>query len=442
MKARRFYLVITAFMLLFACTKDEITVVAEDNLPAISGYPIVGTNQTAFFNNSTSISAPAAGSAFYGQNAHYVGNQPSYTDNGDGTVTDNVTGLMWQQTLDQNGDGIIDYDDKLAYNEILEISSEVTTGGYADWRVPTIKEQYSLIMFSGRDISGYEGTSTEELTPFIDSDIFDFAYGDLDAGERLIDVQCATTTVSIGNMEEMVFGVNFADGRIKGYGTYLFGQPKAFNYLLVRGRTTYGINEFKDNGNGTITDAATGLMWMQDDSEVGMNWEDAIYLAENFEHAGKSDWRLPDAKELQSIIDYSRSPQTTNSAAIDPLFYSTEITNEAGEPDYPFFWSSTTHETWVDGHEGGWGIYVSFGRALGNMSEPMGSPRGEGIGMPPLDDGQAPEGEVDANWVDVHGAGAQRSDPKAGDADGYSEGHGPQGDAVRIYNYVRLVRDI
>ena len=43
-------------------------------------------------------------------------------------------------------------------------------------------------------------------------------------------------------------------------------------------------------------------------------------------------------------------------------------------------------------------------------------------------------------WIDVHGAGAQRSDPKEGDPGDYPEGNGPQGDAIRIYNYVRCVR--
>jgi hypothetical protein len=44
-------------------------------------------------------------------------------------------------------------------------------------------------------------------------------------------------------------------------------------------------------------------------------------------------------------------------------------------------------------------------------------------------------------WQDVHGAGAQRSDPKSGNPADYPTGHGPQGDVVRIYNYVRPVRD-
>jgi len=45
-----------------------------------------------------------------------------------------------------------------------------------------------------------------------------------------------------------------------------------------------------------------------------------------------------------------------------------------------------------------------------------------------------------AELLDVHGAGAQRSDPKTGDAADYAGGHGPQGDVVRIDNYVRCVR--
>ena len=47
------------------------------------------------------------------------------------------------------------------------------------------------------------------------------------------------------------------------------------------------------------------------------------------------------------------------------------------------------------------------------------------------------------NVIDVHGAGCQRSDPKDGDPEDYpSWGHGPQGDVQRVFNYVRLVRDI
>jgi len=154
-------------------------------------------------------------------------------------------------------------------------------------------------------------------------------------------------------------------------------------------------------------------MWMQDDSSTGVFWEDALAYAEGKELAGYSDWRLPDAKELQSIVDYSRSPATTNSAAIDAKFNCTQIINETGESDFPWYWSSTTHAR-DGGVSGVHAVYVAFGRSLGNMN----------------------------GWIDIHGAGSQRSDPKAGDPAEYADGRGPQGDAVRIYNYVRLVRNI
>jgi hypothetical protein len=55
---------------------------------------------------------------------------------------------------------------------------------------------------------------------------------------------------------------------------------------------------------------------------------------------------------------------------------------------------------------------------------------------------------MNGSWIDVHGAGAQRSDQKGGnfagyvyEPDGYYFAPSPQGDATRIYNYVRLVRD-
>ena len=47
----------------------------------------------------------------------------------------------------------------------------------------------------------------------------------------------------------------------------------------VRGNPAYGKNDFHDNGDGTITDRATGLMWQKADSGKGMNWEPALAYA-------------------------------------------------------------------------------------------------------------------------------------------------------------------
>jgi hypothetical protein len=368
-------------------------------------YPVVDTDQTKFYNNTSEIPRPSAEESFYGQDAHHDGNLPSYTDNGDGTITDNITGLMWQQGLPEI---------KYTFEESFEYAENSNLAGHTDWRIPTIKELYSLILFSGS--TGNQGIGG---VPYIDTDYFEFRYGDeYNPSERPIDAQYVSSNAYVETVmdgQSGVFGLNLADGRIKCY-----PQNKEFEVKLVRGSTDYGINNFQGNGNGTLTDLSTGLMWDQNGSSDGMSWEEALdYIQElnSQNHLGYSDWRLPNAKELHSIVDYSRSPGTTNSAAIDPVFSVPLIFDEEGNEDYPFYWTSTTHD---DGPYPDHAVYISFGRALGFMQF---------------------FGDSDLQLYDVHGAGAQRSDPKSGDPSDYPYGFGPQGDVIRIYNYVRPVRD-
>lgn len=390
-------------------------------------YKIVDTDQDRYYDDNIEISIPSAGQPFYGQDAQFVGHEPSYTDNGNGTITDNVTGLMWQKSADMNNNGDIDYADKMSYHEAVAAADTFSLAGYNDWRLPTIKELYSLIMFSGVDPSGWNGTNTDLLTPFINTNYFDFGYGDTGAGERIIDAQFVTSTLYVSTTmmgAETMFGVNFADGRIKGYPIGpMPGQTeeKQFYVYYVRGNSNYGINDFAGNGDSTITDNASGLMWTKNDNGTGLNWEEALDFVQQKNagnYLGYNDWRLPNVKELQSIVDYSRSPQTTNSAAIDPVFNCSSITDEGGNTNYPFYWSGTTHANMMNG---GNAAYVSFGEALGWM--------------------EVPPSSGNYTLMDVHGAGAQRSDPKQGDPNDWPHGHGPQGDVIRIYNYVRLVRD-
>lgn len=171
-----------------------------------------------------------------------------------------------------------------------------------------------------------------------------------------------------------------------------------------------------NNNDGTISDLATGLMWSEEDSKKGMNWKEALAWvqeknSENF--LGHNNWRLPNIKELHSIVDYTCSPEKTSSAAIHTDYFKcSTIINEANQEDYPYYWTGTVL---VAGGPTREACYIPFGRAMAKM---------------------------DGVWQDVHGAGSQKSDVMIGDPADYPKGHGPQGDAVRIYNYVRLVRDI
>lgn len=349
-------------------------------------FAVVDTSQSKCYNNDAVIDCPQAGEAFSGQDAQFSENPTSYTNNGDGTVTDHVTGLMWQQAMS----------DKVSYADAISGASAQTIGGYSDWRVPTIKELYSLMNFNGTDISA---SSSGTVVPFIDS-VFGFTYPDTSGGNRPINSQWVTSTEYVStvlNNDKCFFGVNFVDGRIKCYPEAAREGSDGKDYYVryVRNAdgaktSTYGVNAFSDQGNGTVKDAATGLTWAQKDSGKSMNWRSALAYCEALDTGGVADWRLPNAKELQSIVDYSRSPATTKSAAIDPVFSSTKITDEAGKTDWGFYWTSTTHISTVNVSDA---VYIVFGRGMGYMQEYGG-------------------------WIDVHGAGSQRSDPKVASASG------------------------
>lgn len=387
--------------------------------PALPAYPVVDTGQTACYDNSRMIACPAPNQAFYGQDAQTAGIPFSYRDNGDGTVSDLSTGLMW----------VRDRGSKLSWDQAMAGAAGNRTGGYGDWRMPTVKELYSLIDFKGKS-----GKTSATSIPYLDTRYFGFAFGDTSAGERLIDAQdwSATEYIGVTMMNDAtVFGVNFIDGRIKGYPKFVRGaggtQPNRLYVRYVRGNSAYGVNNFADNGNNTLSDRASGLMWSRTDSGSAMNWEDTLTWVQNKNRAyylGYNDWRLPNAKELQSIVDYTRAPDVTASPALHPLFASTAIANEGNALDYPFYWTGTTHL------DNGGAVYFAFGRALGYMK----------FGA---------SGAL--RRLDVHGAGAQRSDPKSGLVANYLIGYdstgnaayglGPQGDVIRITNFARLVRN-
>jgi len=452
-------------------------------LGASQPYTIVDTGQSKCYDNRNEIAPPKPGQPFYGQDAQFHHHPPSYTLSADRrTVRDNNTGLTWQRSPDTDGNGVLNRSDKLTLAQAQALPGKLNAakfGGFTDWRLPSIKELYSLFDARGTDPSGPGGNDTSKLTPFIDTNYFQFAYGDPRTGERVIDSQYASSTKYVGKSVRgfgKLFGVNFADGRIKGYDLLMpgGGVEKTFFVLCVRGNPGYGQNDFQDRSDGTIADRATGLMWSKSDSGQGLNWQDALAWVQKKngeKYLGHDDWRLPSVKELQSLVDYTRSPDTSHSPAMDPVFTCTTITNDAHQADYPFYWSATTHAGFLGG---GAAMYVAFGRAAGWMSPRAmagGPPDRRGgfgsgpgpDGPPPFGPGGPPDFAADAprgpdapgasergattgaagdyHYVDVHGAGAQRSDPKAGNPAMFPHGRGPQGDVIRIYNYVRLVRN-
>jgi hypothetical protein len=398
-----------------------------------SSFTIVTTGQSSSYDNDGLLITPVEGEDYYGQDADYASPAFSFTDNGNETVTDNNTGLMWQQ---------IPSDDQMTYEEAVEYCENLVLGGYDDWRLPTSKEMFNLSDFSegwpyldqtyfsfpsasesgpnvgggpqggspqGDDTSMPEGADKEAGAALLDSeDSEDSESTDMmppppstedteDGSISKSQGQFWTDFYELGTTHEgatSAFGVNHATGHIKAYPADNEGMGKYVR--AVRGDNID--NDFTDNSDGTITDESTGLMWMQADAGLALEWDEALAYAEDFEYGGYDDWRLPDVKELQSIVDYSGVYP-----AIDHSFFTF---TELEDNEFYYYWTNTSAYFSTQLPDYGYAWYVAFGYA------------------------------VDDEGNDTHGAGAVRFSPKYTDSSFVGEG----GD--NILNSIRLVRDV
>ncbi|WP_205757907.1 DUF1566 domain-containing protein [Lutibacter sp. HS1-25] len=178
---------IIGILFITACSNNDSNLdeaqIVDIEIPVIGKpYAIVDTGTKVFYSDNSVISIPAEGQIYYGQDATYNGNEPSYTNNGDGTITDNVTGLMWEQSMGE----------KITFDEAFTKANASTLGNYNDWRVPTLKEMYSLILFTG----SVKGAVAIDF--FIDTNYFNQPLGDTSIGEREIDAQTWTSTQYVG----------------------------------------------------------------------------------------------------------------------------------------------------------------------------------------------------------------------------------------------------
>lgn len=211
-------------------------------------------------------------------------------------VTDNVTGLMWQDDAEA-ASVTRDWYNAPSYCEALELDN------YTDWRLPNINELESFVDFGRYSYAVnpvFEHMSSEPYWSTGDSAI--------QSGEG--------------------WSVGYWDGTSS---YYLNDAVKESynNVRCVRGKPLSTGSFIRDDESETVTDSLTGLMW-QDNSEtesITQEWDTALGYCLDLELGGYTDWRMPNIKELKSIVDYGRGNQT-----IDPAF-SYAANN--------YYWSST-----------------------------------------------------------------------------------------------------
>ena len=292
-------------------------------------FPIPDTGQTKCYDSTQEIICPNFGELFYGQDAQYGPNLQSYTkldENGndlpDDTtewlmVRDNVTGLIWGMPI-----GYANwYEVQDGYIADL---NEAQYGGRSDWRLPTVKELCTI-------------TDKGRSSPAINTLYF----------PNVLSAFWSST-----NDGGYAFQVNFITGETNPNG-HMFKDSQPAR--AVQGGQCDFSGNYIDNGDGTVTDAFTGLMWQQNSSSFYGTWQEALDYCESLTLANHNDWRLPNINELHSLVDYSREANPL----IDVMFFPDTIGGYRR-----IYWSSTTsdfsqNEAWYVNLYGGAVSYLN-----------------------------------------------------------------------------------
>jgi hypothetical protein len=238
----------------------------------------------------------------FGEDHDYLINTPSFTNNNNGIITDNVTGLMWQQV-----DG-----GQMTHENAIVYCDNLVLGGYSDWRLPTPIEAFSILNHQNANPAINTTYFSSLTTPGAE-----YWWTSVFENNSTTKVWCTNAGGGIGNHPKSE--------------TIDAGGTKRFNARAVRNVTTPTTitNHFTDNGNGTITDNLTQLVWQKTPNPNVVTWEQALTYAEGLTIGTTSDWRLPNIKELQSI----NNELTTNPSVFLPYFSNVGIHN---------YWSSTS----------------------------------------------------------------------------------------------------
>jgi hypothetical protein len=259
----------------------------------------------------------------FGEDSDYDINPPSYTKlDGSGEpldvgaihwsmVKDNVTGLIWEVKTDDDAYG--DKDQTFTWEGTRDLIDQLNRdkfGGRDDWRLPTIKELATLVNYSSQNPA--INTTYFTNTPTSPASYFWASHEFVAPSTNAIYAWGLSCNSGIADNEVLKTSQRYARA--------VCGEPNG-----------YGLdNILVDNGDGTVSDTKSGLMWQKIAPLEPILWENALTYCEELSLAGYDDWRLPNIKELQSILDYKRHAPT-----IDPAIFPETLSG--------WYWSSTAY---------------------------------------------------------------------------------------------------
>lgn len=278
-------------------------------------------------------------------------------------VRDNVTNLMWEVKTDDEGlhdqdwtytwynstspggnpgthsGGYCFTDGRCDTEKFIQDVNHIKLCGFDDWRLPTEKELVGIVDYS---VSYHDAVVYADYFPYTLNTWFwtESKYGTI------------TNSAWIVNFYTGIVDKDFRNGK--------------HAVRLVRGHVEPNSFTVDTVNNTLVKDDKTGLLWKRQEETarsqgctVGMTWRDALRAADAANAAelggglgGNNDWRLPNVKELQSIVDYEKTHYSTYSNYFD--FYTAYF----GGSTTDWFWSSSPH---AYGPNYAWGVRFNYG---------------------------------------------------------------------------------
>lgn len=231
----------------------------------------------------TEISCNSVIPDVYGQDGHYTqAPKPSFADKGNSTVKDLRSGLTWQKSPDCQ---------LRTWLEAKDSCENLVLGDQDDWRLPSRRELITIVDFS-------------RWRPSLNRAYFDHCPPDsYEPGQSLPETYWSGTTIAERPYDAYVH--DFRDGAA--FGNAEAESPKTSTELVrcVRG-PALPTSFFADNLDGTVTDTTTGLMWEKEHQLIDTDWKSNLQYCQNLSLANYFDWRLPNIRELETLIDDSR----------------------------------------------------------------------------------------------------------------------------------------
>jgi len=248
---------------------------------------------------------------------------PRFTDNQNGTVTDHQTNLTFLKNADRFGQ--VNWEQALLNARGLASGSGGLNDGSVagDWRLPNIRELRSLIDYSSVEfavlppdnpfenvqVGIYWSSTSLTASPLL------AWMSTLGIGPSVFDVKASANHMwpvrgGMGKQARLV--KTGQKGCWDGLGKLINGAGSGQDGDVQAG-VPFPAPRFILNGNGTVMDKLTGLVWLQNANPFGWNnWQASLDLCNNLKHgeAGLTDnskagdWRLPNVNEVESIIDF------------------------------------------------------------------------------------------------------------------------------------------